>query len=315
MPNRAGKVVIVGAGLVGSTFAYSLMISGLASEIVLIDIDEKRAEGEVMDLNHGVSFVRPVNIRVGQYQDCAGADIIVIAAGANQRPGETRLDLVKRNTEVFQGVVTEITKVNMDAILLVVTNPVDVMSYVTYRLSGYPAHRVIGSGTVLDTSRFRYLLSNHCEVDVKNVHAYIVGEHGDTEVPLWSLANVAGMRFDRYCTTCERGCELETKEALFHKVRDAAYEIIERKGATYFAVGLALLEIVESILRNENSVLTVSSLLKGYQGISDVYLSVPTIVNRRGIHRVVPVEMSDKEVSEFKHSAKVMREIINSLPI
>jgi len=256
------KVTVVGAGFVGSTTAYTLMLSGLISEIVLIDINAKKADGEVMDLNHGMPFVRPVEIYRGDYKDCAGSDIVIITAGANQKEGETRIDLVKRNTEVFKNIINEIVKYNNDCILLVVTNPVDILTYVTYKLSGFPKNKVIGSGTVLDTARFRYLLSEHVKVDARTVHAYIIGEHGDTEVAAWSLANIAGIPMDRYCDECHQCEEQISRNKIYESVKNAAYEIIRNKGATYYAVALAVRRIVEAIVRNENSILTVSSLLE-----------------------------------------------------
>jgi L-lactate dehydrogenase len=241
MNNEHGsKVVIVGAGLVGSTFAYSLMINGSASEIVLIDVNRDRLEGEVMDLNHGICFVRPVTVRAGSYDDCADADVVVLTAGANQKPGETRIDLLARNAAIFRDVVHKVQATGTNAILLVATNPVDVMTYVTLKLSGLRPERVIGSGTVLDSSRLRYLIGRHCRVDTSNVHAYVIGEHGDSEVPVWSLANIAGVRLDDYCAVCSTGCAAGLpKEEIFAEVKNAAYRIIKGKGATYYAIGLA----------------------------------------------------------------------------
>ena len=310
-----GKIAVVGAGYVGATFAYALMISGLASHIVLIDANHERAEGEAMDLNHGASFARPVAIHVGDYPDCAGAEIVVITAGTAQQPGESRLALVQRNLAVYRQIIKKIILYAEEAVLLIVTNPVDVMSYAAWKLSGFPSRRVIGSGTVLDTSRLRYLLSQHCRVDVKNVHAYIIGEHGDSEVPVWSLANVAGMRFEQYCISCERRCDRQEREGIFSMVKESAYEVISRKGATYYAVGLALVEIVQSILRNENSVLTVSSLLQDYHGIQDVYLSVPAIVNRKGILRQIPLDLSPDEFAQLRQSASIVKKVISSLDL
>lgn len=312
---QSGKIAVVGAGYVGATFAYALMISGLASHIVLIDANNERAEGEAMDLNHGASFARPVAIHVGDYPDCAGAEIVVVTAGAAQQSGESRLALVQRNLAMYRQIIKEITHYAEEAILLIVTNPVDVMSYAAWKLSGFPSQRVMGSGTVLDTSRFRYLLSRHCRVDVKNVHAYIIGEHGDSEVPVWSLANVAGMRFEQYCISCERQCDRQKREGIFVMVKESAYEVISRKGATYYAIGLALVDIVESILRNENSVLTVSSFLRDYHGIQDVYLSVPAIVNRKGIHRQIPLDLSSEELAQLRQSASIVKNVIDSLDL
>jgi L-lactate dehydrogenase len=315
MKERASKVVIIGAGLVGSTYAYSLMINGVVSEIAIIDTNQERLEGEVMDLNHGISFVRPVSVHAGSYEDCRDADLIVICAGSNQKPGETRIDLLARNAAIFRSIIDQINRVGTEALLLIATNPVDIMTYITFRLSGFPAERVIGSGTVLDSARFRFLLSRHCHVDPSNVHAYIIGEHGDTEVPVWSLANIAGLRFGEFCPVCGRHCGPLPKEAIFAEVKNAAYQIIKGKGATYYAIGLALVEITESILRNEFSVLTVSSLLRGEYGIEDVCLSLPTIVSRAGIEKKIILSLSPEEESGLRHSATVLKEIQNKLSL
>jgi len=315
MRERGSRVVIIGAGLVGSTFAYALMINGIASEIILIDRNEERLEGEVMDLNHGISFVRPTLVRAGDYEDCKDADIIVICAGANQKPGETRIDLLGRNTEIFRSIIDRIKASGTEAIILVATNPVDIMTYVTYKLSGYEPSRVIGSGTVLDSARFRYLISSHCRVDPSNVHAYIIGEHGDTEVPVWSMANIAGLRFSEYCPVCGKNCGPFPKDDIVNEVKNAAYRIIKGKGATYYAIGLALVHIVESILRDEYSVLTVSSLLNGEYGLHDVCLSLPSIVARRGVTKKVPVELSPDEEAGLLHSANVLKEFQRQLKI
>lgn len=313
---RGSKVVIIGAGFVGSTFAYSLLINGIASEIVMIDVNRERLEGEVMDLNHGLSFVRPTTVKSGTYADCADADVIVITAGSNQRPGETRIDLLARNTEIFRAIVAQIVATNTKAILLIATNPVDIMSYVTYKLSGFPASRVIGSGTVLDSARFRYLLSSHCHIDPSNIHAYIIGEHGDTEVPVWSLANIAGIRFADYCPVCGENCRAPLpKEEIFCEVKNAAYQIIKGKGATYYAIGLALVHIVESIIRDEYSVLTVSTLMKGEYGLDDVYLSLPCVVNRQGIERKMLLSLAPEEEKAFKHSGETLKQIQSQIKL
>lgn len=309
------KIAVVGTGFVGSTFAYTLMTRGLASEIVLIDQDKKRAEGEAMDLNHGLSFVRPVKIWAGDYGDCKDADIIVISAGAAQKPDEKRLHLVQRNFEVFKEIVPAITRYNRHGIFLIATNPVDILTYITLKLSKFPQNRVIGSGTILDTSRLRYVLGEHLSIDPRNVHAYIIGEHGDSEVPVWSLANVAGTPLRQYCL--ERGTKCDTKlfSALFQRVKNAAYEIIERKGRTYYAIGLGLTRIVESILRDENAILTVSSLMKDYYGVSDICLSVPSIVNRDGIKTTLKLPLSKNELVNFRKSAATLRKIADTLKV
>jgi len=305
----------VGTGFVGSSFAYALMIRGIVSEIVLIDADKKRAEGEAMDLNHGLSFVRPVKIWAGDYVDCKDADIIVISAGAAQKPDEKRLDLVNRNFEAFKEIVPQITRHNRNAILLIATNPVDIMTYATLKLSDFPANRVIGSGTILDTSRLRYVLGEHLNIDPRNVHAYIIGEHGDSEVPVWSLTNVAGTPLPQFSQ--ERGAKCDTPflNTLFERVKNAAYEIIARKGRTYYAIGLGLARIVEAILRDENAILTVSSLLQDYYGATNICLSVPSIVNREGIRTVLKLPLNRREQESFQRSALMLKEIANSLKI
>ena len=307
------KVAVVGAGNVGATFAYALLLNGLVGEIVLIDVDRRRAEGEAMDLNHAVPLSNPVRIWTGDYPDCAGADVVVIAAGTAQRPGETRLDLVKRNAAIFEDIIPRITAHNTSGILLVATNPVDVLSHVSWKVSGFPWRRVIGSGTVLDTARFRYLLGEHLGIDPRNVHAYVVGEHGDSEVPVWSLANVAGMALDDFCR--REACELgpATRARISQQVRDAAYEIIQRKGATYYAVAVGLLRIVESILRDQHTVLSVSSLVPGYHGIEDVYLSLPAVIGRGGVERVLHLPLNERELEALHNSATVLRGVLDEL--
>ena len=314
MPDKSiKKITIIGAGFVGSTTAYTLMLSGLVSELVLIDVNTEKAEGEVMDLNHGMPFVRPVRISSGNYSDCAGSDIIILSAGANQKPGETRLDLVHKNTDIFKSIISEVVKYNRDCILLVVTNPVDILTYVTYRISGFPKSKVIGSGTVLDTARFKYLLGDHINIDARNVHAYIIGEHGDSEVPAWSLTNIAGIPMDKYCETCSRCNTGISKHQIYNDIRNSAYEIIARKGATYYAVALAVRRIVEAIVRDENSILTVSSLMEGNYGLSDVCLSLPTIVDRSGINQVLDVPLNEQEIEAFIKSGNSMKEIIRDI--
>jgi L-lactate dehydrogenase len=307
------RVVIVGAGNVGATFAYALLLSGLAAEIVLIDANRARAEGEAMDLNHTVPFVHPTRIWAGDYPDCAGASVTVIAAGANQKPGETRLDLVKRNAAIFGQIVPEVARHNPGGILLIATNPVDILTYVSWKLSELPAQRVIGSVTILDTARFRYLLSQHFGVDPRSVHAYIIGEHGDSEVPVWSLANIAGMRLPVFCAAQGIPCDEAAMDDIFKQTRGAAYEIIQRKGATYYAVAAGLMRIVEAILRDQSTVLSVSSLIGDYHGVQDVCLSLPAIVDQGGIERVLQLDLNAEEIAGLRHSAAVLKEIITQL--
>ena len=309
------KVVIVGAGFVGTTFAYSLIIRGLVSQIAIIDVNKERAEGEVMDLNHGLPFAYPVKIWSGDYSDCKGADIIVIAVDKGQKIEQSRLELAEGNFEIMKQIVPQITKYDKRGILLVVSNPLDVMTYAVLKLSGFPKNRVIGSGTILDTARLRYLLGEYLRVDPRNVHAYIIGEHGDSEVPVWSLANVAGVHLKNYCPICNVPYDLEYLNKLFLRVRNAGYEIIKRKGRTYYAVALGMTRIVESIVRDENSVLTVSSYLKDYHGVSNICLSVPAIVNRQGIREIIRLPLDEKEKTLFKASAGIVGNVVNSLGI
>lgn len=241
--SKTRKVVVIGAGQVGATICFALTMSGLASTIVLVDLDSSLAEGHAMDLNHGLSFVQPARIFAGNYSDCKGADIVVVTAGAAQKPGETRLDLVRKNTEIFKDIIPKITA-HEPKTLLIVSNPVDILTYVTLKVSNYPMNRVIGSGTTLDTARFRYLLSRHCQVAPRNVHAYIIGEHGDSEVPVWSQANIAGLALKNHCPVCERNCSSKERDEIFDQVKNAAYEIINRKGYTNFAIALAVVRIV-----------------------------------------------------------------------
>jgi L-lactate dehydrogenase len=307
------RVAIVGAGNVGASFAYALLLSGLASEIVLIDVNRERAEGEAMDLNHTVPFAHPARVWAGDYDDCAGAAVTVITAGANQRPGETRLQLVAKNATIFRGLIPEVAAANPAGIILVATNPVDVLTHTALRASGLPPDRVIGSGTTLDTARFRYLISRRFGVDARSVHAYIIGEHGDSEVPVWSLANIAGMRLADYCEANGATLDEPTRQALYQETRDAAYEIIRRKGATYYAIGAGLVRIVEAILRNQRTVLTVSSLVDGYCGISDVALSLPTIIDRQGVQQVIRLRLNEQEEAGLHRSADVLHEHIRSI--
>lgn len=311
-----GKVAIVGAGSVGATTAYALMDSAAINDVVLIDIDREKAEGEAMDLGHGASFVKPVRVTAGDYEDAWDADVVIITAGLPQEPGETRLELAERNAEVFREMVPQITEgLQDDAVLLVVTNPVDVLSYVTWKVSGLPAERVLGSGTVLDTARFRNVLSDTCGVAEQNVHGYVLGEHGDSEVLAWSSTHVAGTQFEDFCERALPADEQPDLDAIDDRVRGAAYEIIEKKGATYYAIGLAVRQIVEALVRDENSIHTVSTLLEGEHGIEDVYLSLPSVVNRSGVKQTIELTLDDDEREQLVASAEVLKEQVESLDL
>lgn len=313
MNTKRTKISIIGAGFVGATSAYALMIGGLASEIVIVDINKEKALGEAMDLAHGVSFVKPVEVYAGDYKDTADSDIVIITAGAAQKPGETRLDLINKNLDIFKEIIPQVVKYSPNSILLVVANPVDILTYITYKLSGFPKQRVIGSGTVLDTSRFKHLLSEYFNIDDRNIHAYIIGEHGDSEVATWSLTNIAGMNIDDYCKNVCKNYDELSKHKIHHDVKNAAYEVINRKGATYFAVALAIKRIVEAILRDENSILTVSSLLEGQYGINNIYAGVPTIVGSSGIKKILEVPLNEEELNKFKISITKLKEYIDKL--
>lgn len=313
--SNPSRVAIVGTGNVGSTFAYALLLSGLAAEIVLIDANRGKAEGEAMDLNHAVPFTHPTRLWAGDYADCAGAAVTVLTAGANQKPGQSRLDCLQANTRIWREIVPQIAQHNPRGILLVATNPVDVLTYTALKLSGLPAARVLGSGTILDTARFRFLLSQHFGVDARSVHAYIIGEHGDSEVPVWSLANIAGMHLPEYCRAQGLPYDREQMQKIFESTRDAAYRIIERKGATYYAVAAGLLRITQSILRHQNTVLSVSSLMGDYYGISDVCFSLPTVVDRGGIQRVLRLELNETETAQLRRSAEVLAKTIAALEL
>jgi L-lactate dehydrogenase len=309
------KVAVVGAGNVGTSFAFALLLSGLASEIVLVDANENKVRGEAMDLNHAVPLVTPTRITPGTYTDCKGAAVTVITAGSAQRPGETRLNLLQRNADIFKQIIPSVVENNPNGIILIATNPVDVLSYVAWKISGLPADRVFGSGTILDTARFRYLLSQQFDVDPRSVHAYIIGEHGDSEVPVWSLANIAGMRLEHYCEANNLVCRNEELQSIFEQTRDAAYHIINLKGATYYAIAAGLLRIVEAILRDQGTVLSVSSLMEDYYGINDVYLSLPTKIDRGGIEHTIRLHLDDTEVEGLRHSAKVLQDTIAHLQL
>ena len=311
-----GKISIIGAGFVGSTTAYTIMLSGLASEIVLIDINKDKAEGDAMDMNHGITFVSPVKITSGDYSLIKGSAVIIITAGVNQKPGETRIDLLKRNTAVFRNITGEILKYcDNRTVILVVTNPVDILTYVFEKISGLQRKNVIGSGTVLDTARLKYLIGDHTNIDARDIHTYIIGEHGDTEVTAWSVTTIAGMKIDEYCQIC-RMCdnnEKICKSRYEMMTKNAAYDIINKKGATYYAVALAVRRIVESITGNENSILTVSSCLDGEYGIRDICLSVPTIVNANGIEKVIEVPFAESEIQALRHSAATLKELASQI--
>jgi L-lactate dehydrogenase len=294
--------------MVGSSCAYALMQRGVATEIVLIDADSARAEGEAMDLNHGVPFVRACRIYAGSYADLAGAEVVVITAGSNQRPGETRLDLLQRNASIIRSIVPQIVGAAPGAVIVMATNPVDILTQIAHDCAGLPVGQVFGSGTILDTARLRYLLANHYSVDPHSVHAYIIGEHGDSSLPLWSQANIGGVRLRDFSRGDGRGYDPALLESIFHQARDAAYEIIRRKQATYYAIGLGLVTIVEAILRDQHTVLTVSSPIMGAHRVHGIAVSLPSIVGRNGVEEVLTLVMEPEEEAGFQHSAAILAE-------
>ncbi|MCB0548536.1 MAG: L-lactate dehydrogenase [Phaeodactylibacter sp.] len=305
---KSRKVVIVGAGDVGATLAFSLAQSGLADEIAMIDLNKNLLAGQVLDLSHGLPYFPPVKIYEGDKKDYADAQAIVITAGASQRPGESRLELLQRNARIMESIVDDIVEQESAAVILVVANPVDILTRVALERSGWDRSRIIGSGTVLDSARFRYLISRYCGVGVHNVHAYILGEHGDSEFAAWSLTNIGGVPVDTYCM--ENGTREEWKQEkarIEEQVRRSAYHIIGYKGSTYFAVALALVRIIGAILRNQSSVLTVSVLLQGEYGQEDVCISVPCLVDGDGVKRIVKAELPEEEAAALSRSAEVLR--------
>ncbi|PSL46869.1 L-lactate dehydrogenase [Salsuginibacillus halophilus] len=304
--NKTTRVVVIGAGFVGSSYAFAMLNQGVADEIVLIDLDRERAEGDAMDLNHGLPFTETARIWQGDYADCESADIVVITAGANQEPGETRMDLAGKNAKVFQSIVQQVTDHNFGGLFLVATNPVDVLTYATWKYSGFPSHRVIGSGTILDTARFRYLLGEYFNVDARNVHAHIMGEHGDTELPVWSHADIGGRPVRDYVNDRENA-DVSDLDDIFVNVRDAAYHVIQRKGATYYGIAMSLVRLTRAMLRDENAVLTISAYLDGEYGEQDIYTGVPAVVNASGVREVIELDLDETEKEQFRASNEVIR--------
>ena len=304
------KAAIIGCGFVGSATAFTLMQSKLFSELVLIDVDKARAEGEAMDISHGMPFAAPMKIYAGSYDDIVDADIIIITAGANQKPGETRLELVKKNVAIYKNIIPEIANRRCRGILLIVSNPVDILTLAALKLSGFPENRVIGSGTVLDTARLKNMLGKQLGIDNRGVHAFIVGEHGDSEVAVFSSANVSGIPLEQIYEEYES----HTKR-IYEEVKNSAYEIIERKQATYYGIAMAIKRICECIVRDEHSVLPVSSLMHGQYGISDIVLSMPAVVDAGGVEQILPVSLDEEERARLHTSAKALRDVIADIEL
>ena len=307
---RGNKVVLIGTGAVGSSYAFSMLNQGVCDQLVLIDVNEQKSMGDVMDLNHGVLYA-PTSTKVsfGKYTDCVDAALVVICAGANQKPGETRLELVEKNMAIFKNIVGQVMDSGFDGIFLIATNPVDILAYATWKFSGLPKERVIGSGTILDTARFRYLLGENFGVAPHSVHASIIGEHGDTEVAVWSSANIAGIPLKDYLAKDEGEDQEEKMKQIAEQVRDAAYEIIEAKGSTYYGIAMGLTRISRAILQNQDVVLTVSALLEGEFGHHDVYIGVPAVINRQGVRDVVEIPLNDREKELFDHSVNTLKKV------
>ena len=309
------KAAIIGCGFVGAASAFCLMQSGLFSELVLLDADRDKAEGEALDVAHGIPFASPMKIYAGDYDDLTDAAIIIVTAGANQKPGETRLDLVQKNVGIFRSIIPEIAKRDYQGILLIVSNPVDILTYAAIKLSGMPEHRVIGSGTVLDTARFKYQLGEHLSIDPRSIHAFIIGEHGDSEIAAWSSANVSGIPIHDICEMRGFYHHEDAMQEIAETVKNSAYEIIAKKKATYYGIAMSVRRICEAIVRNEKSILPLSVMLHGQYGLENVVLSMPAIVGSEGVETTVPIELNREEQEKLKQSAQALGRIAGQLQL
>lgn len=309
------KAAMIGCGFVGSASAFALMQSGLFSELVLIDANHDKAEGEAMDIAHGLPFAGQMKIYAGDYDDIVDAAVIIVTAGAAQKPGETRLDLVNKNVNIFKSIIPEIAKRNYKGILLIVANPVDILTYTAVKLSGLPENRVIGSGTVLDTARLKYALGEHLEVDSRSVHSFIIGEHGDSEIVAWSSTNVSGIPVNDFCELRGHFNHEEAMHRIADDVKNSAYDIIEKKGATYYGIAMSVKRICECIMRDEKSILPISSMMHGEYGISDICLSMPTVVGREGVETRVPIQLNEQEESALSASAEQLSKVVAQLDL
>ena len=307
------KVAIVGCGFVGSSIAFSLMQKGIYSELVLIDANYAKAEGEALDLSHGLPYTAAMDIYAGNYKDAADCSLIIITAGANQKPGETRLDLIGKNVAILKSIIPQITATEFEGILMIVSNPVDVLTYAAWKISGYPAHRVIGSGTVLDTARLKFIIGRHLDVDSRSVHAVIIGEHGDSELAVWSGANVSGIDLNHFCEIRGHFDHEESMQRIYEDVRDSAYQIIKRKGATYYGIAMAVARIAECIVKDEQAVLPVSVILGGEYGLSGLALSIPSVVGKNGVEKVLEIPLNEKERNALCNSAVQLKRVIETL--
>lgn len=309
------KAAVIGCGFVGSATAFTLMQSRLFSELVLLDVNMEKADGEAKDIAHGIPFAGQMKIYAGTYDDAADAAIIIITAGANQKPGETRLDLVQKNTAIYQSIIPEIVKRDFGGILLIVSNPVDILTYVALKLSGLPENRVLGSGTVLDTARLKYALGEHLGVDSRSVHSFIIGEHGDSEIAAWSSTNVSGIPLNDFCEMRGHFNHDAAMDAIAEKVKNSAYEIISKKQATYYGIAMSVKRICECIVRNERSILPVSAMMHGEYGIEDITLSMPAIVGIGGVETHVPIALSEEEAEKLVESAGKLKEVAKGLKL
>ena len=309
------KAAIIGCGFVGTSIAFTLMQKGIFSELILVDVNRDKAEGEAMDLSHGLPFAREMVIRAGDYDDIADCAMIIITAGANQKPGETRLDLVHKNVAIYKSIIPEIAKRNKEALLLIVSNLVDILTYTALKLSGYPKNRVIGSGTVLDTARLKYNLSRHLSVDSRSIHAFIIGEHGDSELAVWSSANVSGVPLNHFCELRGYFDHEAATDRIYKNVRDSAYEIIGKKGATYYGVAMAVGRIVEAIIRNEHSIMPVSVYMDGLYGLDDLCISIPTVVGINGAEKIIDIPLDETETEKLMKSTEELKSVIRQLDL
>lgn len=310
------KVSIIGCGRVGMRFAYSMAIKGLARELVLVDYFKEKAQGEAMDISDGGPFIAPIDIHAGDYADTADSELVIITAGAGRKPGQSRIDLVKGNVEIIKQIVPEVVKYSPDAVILVVSNPVDILSYVTYKISGKPSHEIIGSGTLLDSARLVNLLKGLFGVNMRSIYAPVFGEHGETAFPAWSMATIGGVPLKNAFEAFDNPSNINYQEALnhiFQEVKDRGREIIKRKGETSYGIGVSMTRIAKAVLKDEHSVLSVSTLLEDYHGVNDVFLSVPAIINRRGIRKVLKVDFNEPEMQAFRHSAEEVKKIIKEI--
>ena len=309
------KAAMIGCGFVGASSAFALMQSGIFSEMVMIDADHAKAEGEAMDLSHGLPFARPVKIYAGDYDDIVDAGIIIITAGANQKPDETRLDLVHRNVEIYKSIIPEIASRSFGGILLIVSNPVDILTYTALRLSGLPENRVIGSGTVLDTARMKYALGEYLRVDSRSVHSYIVGEHGDSEIAVLSSTNISGIPLDTFCEMRGYDNPKMKLDEIAESVKNSAYDIIAKKQATYYGIAMSVRRICACIIRNERSILPVSSMMHGEYGIRDIALSMPAVLGLDGVETHVPISLNEDETTRLIQSAETLKGIAEGLEL